>query len=74
MTPTLESLGIDQLPIDQRIALIQAIWASVADAIPPVELPEAQQQELRRRAAEHDATPGDVIAWETIRWFTRALT
>ncbi len=67
MTPTIESLGIDRLPVEQRIALIQEIWASVAETAVPSELSEAQKQELRRRAVEHEAHPEDVIPWETIK-------
>ena len=72
MTPTLESLGIDQLPIAERIALIHQIWASVAEALPPDELSEARRQELRGRAADHEANPDDVVSWETIRAEARA--
>jgi putative addiction module component (TIGR02574 family) len=67
MTPTLESLGIDRLPIAERIALIHQIWASVAEALPRVELTEARRQELRERAAGYEANPDDVVSWETIR-------
>ena len=67
MRPTLESPGIDRLPVETRLALIQEIWASVAEATAPGELPDIQKQELRRRAAEHEASPEDVVPWETIK-------
>jgi len=66
MAPTLESLGIDRLSIDDRISLVTAIWDSVAKETPDV-LHENQRQELARRIAEHDANPDDVIPWEEIR-------
>jgi putative addiction module component (TIGR02574 family) len=67
MSATVKSLGIDRLPRDQRLALVQEIWDSIAAEQPPPLLTEAQRQELERRVAEDDATPDDVIAWEQIK-------
>ena len=33
MTPTLESLGIDRLSVPERVALVHAIWDSLAAEI-----------------------------------------
>jgi putative addiction module component (TIGR02574 family) len=35
--------------------------------LPAVELSEEQKQELRRRAAEHEANPEDAIPWEQVK-------
>jgi putative addiction module component (TIGR02574 family) len=67
MSATVKSLGIDQLPRDQRLALVQEIWDTIAAEQQPPLLTEAQRQELERRVAEDDATPDDVIAWEQIK-------
>jgi len=67
MSPTLKTLGIDQLSIPERIALVQEIWESVASELPRAELTEEQRMELRRRAAEHAANPEDVVPWEQIK-------
>lgn len=67
MPSTLQALGIDRLPISQRIALLQEIWESIAAELPSVELSETQKQELRRCAAEHEANPADVIPWEQVK-------
>jgi len=65
--PTLEALGIDRLSVEDRLALMHAIWDSVAAEPHPPLLTEAQRQELDRRIADHEANPGDVVPWEQIR-------
>lgn len=67
MAPSLESLGIDRLGIDDRIALAAAIWDSVAAEPHPPLLSEAQRNELERRLTEHANSPGDVVPWEQIK-------
>ena len=67
MTPTLQSLGIDRLSVEERIALATAIWDSIiAEPHPPL-LTEAQRLELQRRLADHKANPGDVVPWEQVK-------
>jgi putative addiction module component (TIGR02574 family) len=67
MPPTLEALGIDRLSVEDRIALAQAIWDSVATVSQKPHLTEAQRAELERRLAAHRADPDDVIPWEQVR-------
>lgn len=67
MAPSLESLGIDRLDIDDRIALAAAIWDSVAAESHPPLLSDAQRIELDRRLAEHAKNPDDVVPWERVR-------
>lgn len=66
MRPTMQSLGIDQMSRDERIALIQEIWNTIADEPPLCLLTEAQQAELDRRIADDDANPDDVVPWEQV--------
>jgi len=67
MPPTLQSLGIDRLSVEDRIALALAIWDSI-DAQPHrALLTEAQRQELQRRLLDHEANPDDVVPWEQIK-------
>jgi putative addiction module component (TIGR02574 family) len=72
MTMSIQSLGIDQLTREQRIALVQEIWNSIAADSPPPLLTESQRTELQRRVAEDDANPDDVIAWEQVKAQTLA--
>jgi putative addiction module component (TIGR02574 family) len=63
--------AIRSLDLDQRIALVQAIWDDIAaDGVLP-DLDEAQRAELDRRLAAADANPDDVVPWEEVR--ARAL-
>jgi len=64
MSSVLQSLGIDRMSRDQRIALVQEIWDSILAEPGPSLLTDAQSQELRRRVAEDDANPNDVVPWE----------
>lgn len=67
MTPTLESLGIDKLTVDQRVELAHAILESIAAETEQFQLTEAQKQEIDRRLAEHAANPGSAIPWEQVK-------
>ena len=67
MSQTLEQLGIDRLSVTERINLIQDIWQSISSEIPATNLTSGQQQELRKRAAEHQSNPDDVVSWEEIK-------
>jgi putative addiction module component (TIGR02574 family) len=72
MAPTLQALGIDRLSIEDRIALVSAIWDSIAAEPHPALLSEAQRLELDRRLADHAARPEDVVPWEQVRAETLA--
>lgn len=67
MTPTVQSLGIDQLSREQRIALALDIWETIAAETGQPLLSEAQRRELERRIAEDDANPDDVVPWERVK-------
>ncbi len=71
MSQTLQSLGIDLLGIEDRIALVTAIWDSIAEEPQNSLLSDGQRAELDRRLADHIVNPADIVPWETIR--TEAL-
>ncbi len=63
----LKSLDIDRLSVEERLALAEDIWDSIAvegSALPPT---EAQRNELDRRIDEHEANPENVVPWEDIK-------
>jgi putative addiction module component (TIGR02574 family) len=66
MSIELQSFGIDKLSIAERIALVQAIWDSIAAEIESAPLTEAQRQEVDRRLAAHRANPQAAIPWEQV--------
>ncbi len=57
---------IDKLPVTERIALVQAIWDSIAAEIESTPLTAAQRQEVDRRLAAHRANPQAAIPWEQV--------
>ena len=67
MSPTLKSLGIDRLTVDERIVLAQEIWDSIPEESHPLSLTEAQTRELDRRLADLDANPDAGIPWEEVK-------
>jgi putative addiction module component (TIGR02574 family) len=71
MSPTMKDLGIDQLSVEDRIALAEAIWDSVAAEVERAPLTDAQRQELERRLADTLARPDAVTPWEEVK--ARAL-
>jgi putative addiction module component (TIGR02574 family) len=66
MAPSLGDLGINQMSIEERFALAEAIWASAAEELERSALTESQRIELRRRLADSIAHPDDVTPWETV--------
>jgi putative addiction module component (TIGR02574 family) len=69
--PTLQELGVDRLSPEDRLALAEAIWDSVARDAETAALPPAQRAELERRLADSIAHPDAVTPWEVIK--ARAL-
>lgn len=65
ITATLKE--ITALSIEDRIHLVQAIWDSIAAEQAYPDLTEAQQEELDRRIADHEANPDNVLTWEEIK-------
>jgi putative addiction module component (TIGR02574 family) len=72
MNPTLQELGIDRLSIEERLALAQQLWDSVATDLERQPLTPAQRAELERRVAAADANPADGVPWEVVRAEARA--
>lgn len=64
MNASVKSLGIDRLPIEERLALVEEIWDTISADSSAVPLTDAQWTELERRIAEDDAHPHDVVPWE----------
>jgi putative addiction module component (TIGR02574 family) len=67
MTTTLESLGINRMNLEERLALVQAIWDSIAESTERSPLSDELRAELDRRLADHEANPGDTIPWEQVK-------
>lgn len=66
MAVSLKSLGIERLDVQERLALIEELWAGIAVDSPAVPLTDAQRAELDRRLADHAANPEDVASWDEV--------
>ena len=64
MSPTLESLGIRTLPIEDRLRIANDLWDSVENDSPKRELSDALKAELDRRIADDDANPDVAIPFD----------
>ena len=58
---------IESLSIEERLALVEAIWDSIAAESENLPLTDAQRQELERRLVDDEANPDDVVSWEEVR-------
>jgi putative addiction module component (TIGR02574 family) len=72
MTPTIQSLGLDKLPCEDRLAIARALFESVSAEGLPLPMSDARRRELQRRADEDDADPEGGIPWEQVRAEARA--
>jgi putative addiction module component (TIGR02574 family) len=71
MAPSLQDLGLDRLPAEERLEVAEALWDSVARDIENTPLSAAQRAELERRLADSIARPGVGTPWEEVK--ARAL-
>jgi putative addiction module component (TIGR02574 family) len=72
MTVSAKSLGIDKLNVDDRLALVEEIWASIVADAKAFPLTPAQEEELDRRVAEDDQFPDEVLPWSEVKASVRA--
>ena len=57
-----------ELPISERIQLVEDIWDSIAEETPVLlHLSTTDQAELQRRLAAHKADPSSSIPWKEVR-------
>lgn len=67
MASKFKSLGIDKLPLAERILLVEDIWDSIAAEDVDVELTDTMKQELDRRVAAADASPEAGSSWDEVK-------
>lgn len=72
MNSSIKSLGIDRLPVEERLILVEEIWDSIAADSAAARLTDAQRMELQKRIEEDDANPDDVTPWEQVKASTLA--
>jgi putative addiction module component (TIGR02574 family) len=72
MSVSVKTLGIDRLNIDERLALVEEIWATICADAKTFPLTDAQRAELDRRVADDDAFPDDVVPWDQVKASVRS--
>jgi putative addiction module component (TIGR02574 family) len=65
--PTIQSLGIDRLPIPQRMQLVEDIWNSIAAEGQLSEVPTSHKEELDRRLADLEKNPEAGSTWDEVK-------
>jgi putative addiction module component (TIGR02574 family) len=58
---------IRNLPLSDRLDLVEQIWDSIVEDERQFQLTDAQKAELDRRLAAHEASPGRGNSWETVK-------
>lgn len=58
---------IRQMPVPDRIQLVEQIWNSIVEDESAFELTDAQKAELERRLAAHRAAPDRGESWENVK-------
>jgi putative addiction module component (TIGR02574 family) len=72
MAVNMADFGLDKLSVEERLALAQQLWDSIAEEVNRSPLTRAQQQEIDRRLAAHRANPQAAIPWEQVEAEARA--
>jgi putative addiction module component (TIGR02574 family) len=72
MGVSVKTLGIDRLNVDERLALVEEIWATICADAKAFPLSDAQRAELDRRVADDDAFPDDVVPWDEVKASVRS--
>ena len=72
MTVSVKTLGIDRLNVDEKLALVEEIWATICVDAKTFPLTDEQRVELDRRVADDDAFPADVLPWDDVKASVRA--
>ncbi len=66
MPVNIESLGIHQLSVPERLELIEQIWNSLPEQVTPQEVPDWHLAELAKRRARAETQPGRGKPWRQV--------
>jgi len=64
---TITASDIAEMPIQQRIHLVQDIWDSIAELPDSVEIPQWHKEELDKRLAAYHANPSEGSPWKDVK-------
>ena len=58
---------IDKLTTPEKILLVEDLWDSIASEDSSVPMPESHKEELDRRLARYQASPGELLSLEELQ-------
>lgn len=58
---------IAEMPIQQRIQLVEDIWDSIAEMPESVEIPQWHKKELEKRLDAYHANPSEGSPWKDVK-------
>ena len=56
-----------QLPVGERIQLVELIWDSIATSPDDVSVPDEVKRELAARLRELETSPDDSVSWQEVK-------
>jgi len=59
--------GFDDLPVEEQIDYVQALWDRIAASPERILVPDWQRRLLDERLAAHDGDPSVGVPWEQVR-------
>lgn len=73
MAVLVKTLGTDRLNVNERLALVEEIWATICADATTFHLSDAQRAEFDRRVADDDPFPEYVMPWDEVKAPVRLL-
>ena len=64
---TIEISAVLELPIAERLRLVEAIWDSIAEQPEALPLSDAEREELDRRWADYVKVPAAGAPWSEVK-------
>ncbi len=64
---TITASDIAQMPVQQRIQLVEDIWDSIAEMPEAIEIPQWHKQELEKRLEAYHADPSVGSPWQDVK-------
>jgi putative addiction module component (TIGR02574 family) len=64
---TITASDIAEMPIQQRIQLVEDIWDSIAEMPEAIEIPEWHKKELDERLKAYHANPSEGSPWNDVK-------
>lgn len=59
--------GFDDLPVEEQIEYVQALWDRIAASRDRVPVPDWHLKLIEERRADLDANPDDSVPWDQVR-------